>query len=94
MDKYTEAASRPGVKGAEEVRNFHTNADTDNDKLAIHHTIGVGINQAASGSHNHDGSNSTQLLAGITLSGSKGGNVALASVCAALVALGATDTTT
>lgn len=35
-----------------------------------------------------------QLLAGVTLTGSRGGNIALLSVIQALVALGATDSTT
>lgn len=79
---------------AEEVERLHTNADTDARKEASHHTLGIGDNQAASGSHNHRGGDSVQLLAGITLTGSRGGNIALLSVIQALVALGATDSTT
>tara|TARA_R110002020_G_scaffold404912_1_gene614971 strand:+ start:11567 stop:11860 length:294 start_codon:yes stop_codon:yes gene_type:complete len=79
---------------AEEVQNFHTNADTDSRREAIHHTLGAGDNQAASGNHDHRGGNSVQLLTGITMTGSRGGNVALLSVIQALVALGATDSTT
>jgi len=78
----------------EEVDRQHTNAATDSRKEDIHHTIGVGENQAASGSHNHRGGDSLLLLSGITLTGSRAGNIALLSVIQALVALGATDSTT
>jgi hypothetical protein len=83
-----------GRPDAVTVREFHTNADTDTSPDSIHHTIGSGYNQAASGQHNHDGANSPLLLEGFTVSGSKGGNTALASVIAALVKLGAADSTT
>lgn len=79
---------------SEEVEEFHTNAATDSRKEDIHHTIGVSENQAASGSHNHRGGDSLLLLQGITLTGSRAGNIALLSVIQALVALGATDSTT
>ncbi len=79
---------------SEEVEQFHQNADTDSRGEAIHHTLGPGTNQAAKGDHNHRGGDSVQLLAGITLTGSRGGNIALLSVVQALVALGATDSTT
>lgn len=79
---------------AEEVTQFHTNADTDSRKEAIHHTVGPSENQAAPGNHNHRGGDSVQLLSGVTLTGSRGGNIALLSVVQALVALGATDSTT
>lgn len=79
---------------SEEVERFHTNADTDSRREAAHHTLGVTENQAAAGNHNHKGGDSVQLLVGITLTGSRGGNVALLSVIQALVSLGATDSTT
>lgn len=79
---------------AEEVENLHTHADTDARKEAIHHTVGPGENQAAPGNHNHRGGDSVQLLSGVTITGSRGGNIALLSVIQALVALGATDSTT
>lgn len=79
---------------SEEVEKFHQNADADARKEAIHHTLGAGDNQAASGNHNHRGGDSVQLLAGITITGSRGGNIALLSVIQALVALGATDSST
>lgn len=76
------------------VEDFHTNADTDIRRESLHHTLGPGEAQAAPGSHSHDGGDSALLLSGMTLSGSRGGNVALISVIAALVRLGATDNTT
>lgn len=79
---------------SDEVEKFHQNADTNARKAAIHHTIGTGDTNAAAGNHNHRGGDSIQLLTGITITGSRGGNIALLSVIQALVALGATDTTT
>lgn len=76
------------------VAKIHQNADTDSSKTAVHHTIGPAPDQVASGAHTHDGSESRQLLAGINITGARGGNVALASVIDALEALGATDNTT
>lgn len=78
---------------SKEVQDFHTNADTDGSSKSIHHTLGSGINQASPGTHTHDGGNSKLLLEGVTISGSRGGNAALASVIAALVSLGASDAT-
>lgn len=75
------------------VNEFHTNDDIDRDANAHHHTLGPNANQASPGSHRHDGADSYLLLQGVTLAGSKGGNVALASVISALVQLGATDNT-
>ena len=88
------AEAKFGRPDAVSVRELHTNADTDSSPDAIHHTIGPGFHQAASGQHTHDGANSPLLLEGFTISGSKAGNVALASAIAALVKLGATDSTT
>lgn len=76
------------------VADFHTNDDVDSDTDAHHHTLGMGRNQASPGSHKHDGTDSVPLLGDIEITGSRGGNTALASVIAALVALGATDSTT
>lgn len=76
------------------VQQIHKNADTDSGKTAVHHTIGPAPDQVASGAHVHDGNESRQLLSGVTITGARGGNVALASVIDALEALGATDNTT
>lgn len=79
---------------ATQVRDFHTYADTDATSDSLHHTLGPGQNQAAAGSHRHNGSDSMLLFEGISITGSRGGNTALASVIALLVQFGATDSTT
>lgn len=76
------------------INEFHTNDDVDRDGNSHHHTLGTGANQASSGSHRHNGTDSVLLLEGVELSGSRGGNLALQSVVNALVGLGATDNTT
>lgn len=76
------------------VREFHTNADTDADKDALHHTLGPGVHQAASGAHNHDGSNSPKLIPGTAIVGAKGTTPYYNSINAILVALGAVDQST
>ena len=80
--------------GPVEVSDFHTFADTDSAKEAIHHTLGAGPNQAASGAHNHDGSNSVQLIPGTAITGTKATVGWAASVNAILVSLGAVDNST
>ena len=68
--------------------------DTDTNSLVAHHTLGMSGVQAASGNHNHDGTNSLQILNGVTISGVRGTAACDVSIIAALVALGATDITT
>lgn len=85
------ASARPAPKV---VSEFHTNDDVDSSSEAHHHTLGPNANQASPGYHNHDGSNSVQLLDGFIISGSKATGAALASVVGALVMLGAQDETT
>jgi hypothetical protein len=79
---------------AQAVDDFHTNADTDLRQESIHHTLGPGQNQGSPGNHRHRGGDSELLLAGITITGSRGGNAALLSVINALVELGATNSST
>jgi hypothetical protein len=74
-----------------EVDQFHVNADTDIRPESVHHTLGPGNTQGSPGNHIHDGGNSPLILSGFTVSGSRGGNVALVSVISQLVRLGATD---
>lgn len=76
------------------VEQFHKNAAVDTRPEDIHHRLGPNPNQAAAGNHNHRGADSVLLLDGVVLTGSRGGNAALASVISALVQLGAKDTTT
>jgi len=79
---------------AQVVEDFHTNADVDSRSESMHHTLGPLPTQAAGGDHIHDGGSSPLLLTGVTLSGSRGGNVAMVSIISALVRLGAVDSTT
>ncbi len=78
-----------------EVRKLHVNADTDGGAIASHHTLGIKRTQASPGDHLHDGGTSKQLMDGITITGAKGGNVALTNLITKLAdALGFTDGTT
>ncbi len=79
---------------SKEVKDFHENDDVDGSDKSHHHTLGPGIGQAAPGQHFHDGGSSPLLLSDVKITGSRGGNTALASVISVLVALGATDQTT
>lgn len=89
-----EKAKADNVPDPRTVTKLHTYDDLDTGKQAHHHSVGIGGNQSAAGNHAHNGSDSIQLLAGTTLTGSQGGNTSLPSIIAALVALGATDNTT
>ncbi len=78
----------------EEVNRLHERSDQDSSATAQHHTLGVKNTQAAPGDHKHDGVGSRKLMEGITITGSKGGNAALASLIPQLAAaLGFTDAT-
>ena len=83
---------------AKDVQDFHTHADTDGGPKSVHHTLGPNAGQAAAGNHTHDGGNSAaldKLLEGITVTGSRGSNAALASLLTQLAAkFGLTDSTT
>lgn len=79
---------------ATQVDDFHEQSDLNTRSEAQHHTLGPSQNQAAPGNHNHDGGTSIPLWEGNTISGSRGGNMALASVIAILVQKGAVDATT
>ncbi|HET7713277.1 MAG TPA: hypothetical protein VFK94_02310 [Patescibacteria group bacterium] len=68
--------------------DVHVYSDVDQDRTSQHHTLGNAEFQAAPGNHGK------RHLAGIRITGSRGGNAALASVIAALVKLGADDDTT
>lgn len=76
------------------VNEFHSNDDLNRDSQAHHHSLGIGVNEAASGAHNHDGSNSVQLGKGFTITGSRASGAALISVLSALESLGFEDNTT
>jgi hypothetical protein len=93
-DRFSSKAQAENTMDARIVAQLHRNADTDTSKQAVHHTIGPAPDQVASGAHTHDGVETRQLLSGISITGSRGGNIALASVIDALQALGAEDNTT
>lgn len=78
------------------VSEFHKNASVDSRKEDIHHTVGPGSAQAASGTHRHNGSDSPLLLEGMIITGNKTTAPAsvLASIILVLKKLGATDSTT
>lgn len=79
---------------AEEVDNFHTNADTDLRAEALHHTLGPSPSQASPGNHRHDGGDSELLLAGETITGSRNSDAWRTSINAILVKMGAQDNST
>ena len=83
---------------SKDVADFHTNSDKDGGPKALHHTLGPNNNQAAAGNHTHDGGNSAKLdnlMEGITITGSRGGNAALTDLLNKLAAnFGLTNSTT
>lgn len=79
---------------AKTVNSLHKKSDVDSSPQAQHHTLGPRGTQAASGIHTHLDGVSQPILTGVTITGAKAGNTALASVIAVLVAMGATDSTT
>lgn len=87
----TRDESKPAPKV---VKDFHTNSDLDEDAESQHHTLGVGKNQAARGDHTHNGSDSALLLGSLEITGTRGTATAIPSIIAALVQLGAKDSTT
>jgi hypothetical protein len=89
-----ESNGKFGRPDANSVREFHVNSDTDTSGDALHHTLGPGVNQASPGGHIHDGNDSAFLLEGITITGAKGSAACDGSIIAALMRLGATDSTT
>lgn len=79
------------------VARFHARDDVDSNQQAHHHTLGIKHDQASAGDHIHDGASSRKIGSGLslTLTGSKGGNVALANLITMLKSvIEFTDTTT
>lgn len=74
---------------ADAVFAFHSNADTDSRPEALHHTIGSGANQAASGSHTHDAADpaSSPLWTGVSLTDPPTSGATPEQLAAAVVAL-------
>lgn len=90
----TKSAIASEAPSAEEVEQFHRNADTDVRRESLHHTLGPTEAQAAPGNHRHDGSDSEKLLDGYTISGDQSDGTVLPSIIACLVRLGAIDSST
>lgn len=78
---------------ADVVQQFHKNSDLDRSATSQHHTLGTAEYNAASGAHNHRDGLSVPLFDGLVLTGSKGGNVALANLISLLTQFGLTDNT-
>lgn len=83
------------IPPAHDVEEFHRNADTDKRPEAIHHRLGKGPNQASPGNHNHDGRDSTALLGGFTITGSRSTQTAsvISQILVALEEIGLSDGT-
>lgn len=76
------AEQKPASPEPREVNQFHARSDVDSSVTAQHHTLGVKHDQASPGDHAHDGKGSRKIGTGLalTVTGSKGGNAALASL--------------
>lgn len=70
----------------EAIAALHTRSDIDSGPHAAHHSLGTARNQASQGDHIHDGQTSKLIGNGMGLSvtGAKGGNVALTNLLAML----------
>lgn len=79
---------------SKEVTDFHVNSDKDGSRTALHHTLGPRPNQASPGGHSHDGGDSVELLPEVVFTGSRASAGMMPQIIAALVRLGAKDTTT
>lgn len=86
-----------GSFGPGEVNELHTRSDVDTSGRSQHHTLGYNNSQASPGDHTHDGTTSRKIgyKLGVVVTGSKGGNAALASLLTMLHQyIDFTDTTT
>lgn len=86
----------PGLN-PREVNEIHKLSDKDVSREAQHHSLGINPYQASPGDHDHDGRNSKLLATSApeVVTGSRGGNAALASLLTALANKGIiTDSTT
>lgn len=72
----------------EKVNEFHRYDDVDNTPESHHHTLGIEPNQASPGDHTHNGRDSAALFGALVVSGSRGGNAALASLLSVLASEG------
>lgn len=79
---------------AVEVEDFHTNSDVDLRAEALHHTLGAAPSQASPGNHTHNGGDSSLILDGMVITGSRATDTWRLSVNNMLVRLGAEDSST
>lgn len=87
----------PNSPSPMEVKKFHRRSDVNSGALAQHHTLGIMHVQASYGDHTHDARTSRKVGAGLglTITGSKAGNAAVASIITMLArVLEFTDNTT
>jgi hypothetical protein len=83
----------------ESTMSAHARTDVDSSQKALHHSLGTSRNQASPGNHIHDGIGSPKLgakkfdttagqegkvIPSLSISGSRGGNAAVASMIALL----------
>lgn len=79
----------------DEVNAVHRYSDKDNNTESQHHSLGRAPEQASPGDHTHDGKESAVLTrylntsdAAPSVTGARGGNVALANLLSALASQG------
>lgn len=84
------------VPTAQAARDAHRQSDVDSSPQSMHHTLGTARNQSSPGNHIHDGISSpklgpmlintsgSDLTPALSISGSRGGNAAVASIIALL----------
>lgn len=91
-DDKSSSSPPPGV-----VKRLHQRDDLDASVVAHHHTLGIKHVQSSYGDHNHDARTSRRVGTGLglTITGSKAGNAAIASIITMLArVIEFTDNTT
>lgn len=74
--------SQPSEVTNAQLGNLHSRSDLDSSSFAQHHTLGSNPKQASPGNHSHGGTDSYKIGTGLGLviTGSRGGNAAVASI--------------
>ncbi len=80
--------TRPSSDQPAEVAELHSFSDLDSALNAQHHSIGPGPTQVAGGDHKHDGRATRKIFTPLTVTGSRGANVALANLLTSLATQG------
>lgn len=98
VKNFSEDKSRPGAPPQASAAT-HARSDVDSSVIALHHTLGSNRNQSSPGTHTHDGTTSNKLgpmqfdttvgqegkiIPALSITGSRGGNAAVASIIALL----------